>query len=150
MNEPAHAWPIRARWQRGQSRVYLRNHEFRVGVQASLRDADDAPSAIEYLLGALGGDLLAGIAAQAEKRQIEVYDMEATLSGRLDNVLVYLGVIGESGHAGLAEVDGKIYLSAETDETTVAELWRAATLRSPLYQTLSRAAAVRIAVELAH
>ncbi len=149
MSESAQAWPIRARWLAGQSRVYLRNHEFRVGVQAGLRDTDDAPSAIEYLLGALGGDLLAGLAAQAEKRQIEVYDMEATLSGRLDNVLVHLGVIGETGHAGLARVDGKIYLSADTDAPTVAELWRAATERSPLYQTLSRAAAIAIAVELA-
>jgi uncharacterized OsmC-like protein len=137
-------WQVRGRWADQATRVYVRNHGFTVGVQASLRDADPHPSALEYLLGALAGDLLRGVALAAARRRIEIHDMEASLSGQLDNPLVHLGVIGESGHAGLAVIEGTIWLSAELDDAMLAEVWREASSRSPCHQTLARSVALDI------
>jgi len=149
-DETDHAWTVRARRiGPDEARVYARNHAFAVGSQASLRDKDDEPSAVEYLLGALAGDLLRGFEVQAARRQIAVHAGEVNLSGRLDNVLMHLGVIGETGHPGLASVTGTFYVSADADEAALDEIWQATLLRSPLYQTLSRCAALEVRLQAA-
>lgn len=145
-----HAWAVRARRiGPDETRVYARNHAFAVGAQASLRDADTHPSAVEYLLGALAGDLMRGFERQAARRQLAVHAGEINLQARLDNVLVHLEVIGEMGHPGLASVNGTFYLSADADEQVLGEIWRATLDRSPLYQTLSRCAAVEVRLQVA-
>ena len=145
-----HAWAVRARRiGPDETRVYARNHAFAVGAQASLRDSDAHPSAIEYLLGAFASDLLRGFEAQAARRQVAVHAGEINLQGRLDNVLVHLGVVGETGHTGLAAVTGTFYISADVDQEALEEIWRATIERSPLYQTLSRCAAIEIRRQVA-
>ena len=148
--ESDHAWAVRAsRIGPIESRVYTRNHSFAVGAQASLRDSDAHPSAIEYMLGALGSDLLRGFETQAARRQITVHAGEISLQGRLDNVLTHLGVIGETGHPGLVSVRGTLYVSVDADESALEEMWQAALERSPLYQTLCRCASMEICVRAA-
>jgi hypothetical protein len=132
-----------------EARVYARNHAFAVGAQASLRDLDDHPSAIEYLLGALAGDLLRGFEVEAARRRITVHDGEIDLQAGLNNVLVHLAVIGETGNPGLGSVAGAFYVSADADDQALDEIWRAALDRSPLYQTLSRCTAVSIRLQAA-
>jgi hypothetical protein len=147
---PDQAWGIRARRVTPEeTRIYARNHAFAVGAQASLRDRDDHPSAIEYLLGALAGDLLHGFEVEAARRQIAVDAGEINLQGRLDNVLVHLGVIGESGHPGLASIIGTFYVSADVDEPVLLEIWQATLARSPLFHTLSKCAVVTIRLQAA-
>src|SRR5262245_13521552 len=107
--EVDHAWSVRVRWTDDSARAYARSQSFDVHAQASLRERDPHPSAIEYLLGALGGDLACGFRAEAARRSLAIHALEISLSGRLDNVLVHLGVIGEEGHAGLKSIAGVAY-----------------------------------------
>jgi hypothetical protein len=144
-----HLFPVRVqRTADGVARVYTRGQSFDVDSQASLRESDPHPSAVEYALGALGGDLVCGFQREAASRHLKVHAIEVSLAGRLDNVLVHLGVIGESGHAGFASIDGTAYVSTGADERDVEEIWRAALARSPLFNTLSRCATVNICVRV--
>ena len=144
-----HAWAVRVRWTNDRgAQAYARAQSFGVGAQASLRESDPAPSAIEYVLGALGGDLACGFHREALARSVPIDDLELSLAGRLDNVLVHLGVAGEQGHAGLKSITGTIYVSSEADEATIEALWKATLARSPLFTTLSRSAEVSISLRL--
>ena len=144
-----HAWTVRVRWtgDRG-AQAYARAQSFGVGAQASLRESDPAPSAIEYLLGALGGDLACGFHLEASARSVSLHGLELSLAGRLDNILVHLGVIGERGHSGLKSITGTIYVSSDADEATIEAAWKATLARSPLFTTLSRCADVSISLRI--
>ena len=122
----------------GWATVYTRNHVFTVGGQASFREADAHPDAVEYLLGALGGDLISGFTSHAKRRGVEVDAMEASISGRLDNPLVLLGVVGEVGHPGFETISCTLYVSADADERVLEEIWQTTLARSPLVHTLDR------------
>jgi hypothetical protein len=139
MDDADYAWTSRVSWM-GESRAtaYTRNHAFTVGGQASFREADAHPDAVEYLLGALGGDLISGFASHAARRGVEVDAMEASIFGRLNNPLVFLGVVGESGHPGFEEISCTLYVSADADKETLKEVWRTTLARSPLVSTLDR------------
>jgi hypothetical protein len=151
------AWAVRVR-RTGprESRAYARRFSFDVGEQAGLRDTDPHPSALEYLVGALGGDLIRGFETEAARRGFTVDEIELTLDARLDNPLVLLGVIGEEGSPGLSSIRGKCDVSlAPPPEGSspvgeaAAEIWRTALSRSPLYTTLSRAARIDIRFRVA-
>lgn len=118
--------------------AYTRNHAFTIGGQASFREADPHPDSVEYLLGALGGDLISGFASHATRRGVEVDAMEASIFGRLNNPLVYLGVVGESGHPGFETISCTLYVSADVDEEVLKEVWQTTLTRSPLVNTLDR------------
>ena len=139
MGETDYAWTSRVSWTgEGGATAYARNHAFTVGGQASFREADPHPDAVEYLLGALGGDLISGFASQAARRGVEVDAMEASVSGRLDNPLVFLGVVGESGHPGFRSISCTLYVSADVEENILEEIWQTTLTRSPLANTLDR------------
>ena len=127
----------------GSARVYARG-VFDVGSQASLRETDDAPSAVEYVIGALGGDLACGLQRAAEAEGIALHGIEITLNGRLDNILTHLGVVGEEGHPGFAAIEGTVYIAADADQSAVTRAWQRTLARSPLYNTLTRCAEVSI------
>lgn len=144
-----HAFPVRVqRCADGRARAYARGQSFDIDSQASLRESDHAPSAVEYTLGALGGDLVCGFQREAASRRLKVHAIELSLTGRLDNVLVHLGVIGETGHPGLASIDGTVYVSTDAGEHDVEDVWRASLERSPLFNTLSRCATVNVTVRV--
>ena len=142
--ETDYLFPVRIQQTAGGSaRAYARVI-FDVGSQASLREADDAPSAVEYVIGALGGDLVCGLQRAAEAEGISVHGIEITLNGRLDNILTHLGVVGEHGHPGFAAIEGTAYIGADADESTLTRAWQRTLARSPLYNTLTRCADVSI------
>jgi hypothetical protein len=103
---------------------------------------------VEYLLGALSGDLVASLGALAARRGVEVDAVEMRMTGFLHNPLVVLGVVGEQGRAGLERIDGTIYVSTDEDEGRVRDLWNEVLARSPLFDTLSRAVPLRIELKL--
>ncbi len=139
MDDTDYAWTSRVSWVGdGWATAYARNHAFTVGGQASFREIDAHPDAVEYLLGALGGDLISGFASHATRRGVEVDAMEASIFGRLNNPLVYLGVVGESGHPGFDTISCTLYVSADADEEVLKEVWRTTLARSPLVNTLDR------------
>ena len=142
-----YTWTVRVeRVGEQEAKVFSRNHVFVVGEQASFRETDPHPSAVEYLLGALGGDLLRGFQIQAARQRVAVDALEVMLSGRLNNPLTHLGVVGETGHPGLESIRGTFYVSADADQSALEEMWRTALERSPLFNTLRRS--VELSLEL--
>src|SRR5579859_3386400 len=132
-----YTWKVRVRGIGTQdTTVYSRNHAFSVGGAASFRPTDRHPSAVEYLLGALGADVTSGFQLLAARQGIVVDALELTLSGRLENPLVFLGVVGVTGSTGVAQISGVLYVSADADETILHTIWQSTLARSPLYNTL--------------
>jgi uncharacterized OsmC-like protein len=130
------------------ARAYGRGQSFDIGSQASLREEDAQPSAVEYVLGALGGDLVCGLERAGEGQGVAFHAVEISLNGRLDNILTHLGVVGEQGHAGFAAIEGTAYVGSDADEVAIQRAWRRTLDRSPLYQTLSRCATVTITLKV--
>src|SRR3954464_14132785 len=129
-------WSLRVLWNADQvSTVYARNNTFIVGPPVSFRQKDPHPSAIEYLLGALGADLTNGFHKNAQSRDIKLDGLEMALSGRLEHPLVYIGVIGETGDPHLSEIEGILYVSTEADEELVRSVWQTTLERSPVANT---------------
>ncbi|MGI8587104.1 MAG: OsmC family protein [Chloroflexia bacterium] len=142
-----YTWTARVRWIGDQeATVYIRNHTFIVGPPAGFRQTDAHPSAVEYLLGALGAELTNGFQAQAARAGITVDALELSLSGHLGNALVALGVVGEIGDPGFSRIAGTLYVSADADDTRLPAVWRTTLEQSPICNTLK--SAVTLAVEL--
>lgn len=143
-------WSIRASWHsQTRSSIYARNNVFTAEGKVNFREADVAPSALEYLLGALASDLIAGLKTQAMQAQTELEAAEVTLAASLSNPLIALGVIGETdGNAGIERIEGRIYVSLDCDTVTLDRIWQAVKLYSPLYQTLSRCVALNLQLKV--
>ncbi len=88
------------------------------------------------MLGALGADLVNGLATVARRHRVDVGKIEATVEGRLDNPLTHLGVVGETGHPGLAHAHVKVYVSSLDSESRIQNAWQETLDRSPLVRTL--------------
>lgn len=143
-------WKVRVRGTPpAGSRAYARNHVFTIGAQAGFRDSDARPSAVELLLGALGGDLVEGWRTAAARAGVALTDIEVDLAGRLDNPLRHLGVVGEAGHAGLSAIRGTVYLGADIDDAALRRLWAEVVDRAPVHTTLSRCIEITIEPRLA-
>ena len=148
-NSQEFRWSARARWlEGGQATVYTRNLSFTAEQQASFRETDRYPSAIEYLLGALVTDLISGFAAQATRQGVFLDALEARVTGYLSNPLVYLGVVGEEGHPGLEEIECRLYVSAEAEEETLQQIWQVVQARSPVLNTLRRGVRLELALKI--
>lgn len=131
-------WTARVRWTEGmQARVFVRNHSLTVGQPASFDTADQAPSAVEYLLAALGGCLAVGFRWRARRRGIEVRNLEVSLKAGSENILVFLG-LSDEGHPGLRGVEALLYLDADGEDEPLKALWEETLLRSPVAQSLVR------------
>ena len=142
-------WKTRVRWTGPQATtVYSGKHSFAVGAAAGFAPGDPQPSAVEYLLGALGADLTASFERHAARQGIVVDALEMVLSGRLENPLVYLGVVGETGSPGFAWIGGVLYVSADADETTLRAVWETTLAHSPLYNTLKPGVALNLELRL--
>jgi uncharacterized OsmC-like protein len=144
-----HAWSVRVRGLEDQeSRVYAGKNVFSVGRQASFKQDDAHPSAVEYLLGALGGDLVSGFQRQAAKQGVPIDTVESVVTGRLDNPLVFLGVVGAEGNPGFASIAATLYVTSDAEETPIEEIWRATLAASPLVNTLERCVALSLHLQV--
>jgi len=131
-------WSARVRWTEGmQARAFIRNHAFNVGQPASFDTQDMAPSAVEYVLAALGGCLAVGFQWRASRRGLAVRNLEISLQARADNILVFLG-LEEEGHPGLKTIQGRLYVDVDGDEEVLQDLWQETLRRSPVTQSLLR------------
>ena len=131
-------WSARVRWTEGmQARAFIRNHSFTVGQPASFDTQDIAPSAVEYVLAAIGGCLAVGFQWRASRRGLEVRNLEVSLQAQAENILVFLG-LEEQGHPGLKKIEGRLYVDADGDEDVLREIWQETLRRSPVTQSLLR------------
>jgi hypothetical protein len=130
-------WRLRARSTGPlRSKIYCRNFSFDVGQPASFEEKDEHPSAVEYLLGALAGDLATGFATECSRSGLEVDDVEISVKGRLGNVLAHLGL--QEGDPSFARIELKCFASTLDDEAKVREVWERTVVRSPLATTLGK------------
>jgi TusA-related sulfurtransferase/uncharacterized OsmC-like protein len=131
-------WSARVRWTEGmQARAFIRNHAFNVGQPASFDTQDIAPSAVEYVLAALGGCLAVGFQWRASRRGLEVRNLEISLQAQANNILVFLG-LEEEGHPGLKTIQGRLYVDVDGDEDVLQDIWQETLRRSPVTQSLLR------------
>jgi hypothetical protein len=84
---------------------------------------------------------------RADARRVAIDHAEAVVVGELDNPLVHLGVIGESGSPGIGSVSLKVYVGSNEPEEHLRRIWQETLERSPLARTLA-AAAVRLDIRL--
>jgi TusA-related sulfurtransferase/uncharacterized OsmC-like protein len=138
------AWSARLRWTEGmQAKAFVRNHAFSVGQPASFDTQDVAPSALEYLLAAVGGCLAVGFRWRASRRSIEVRNLEVSLQAQAENILVFLGLEDE-GHPGMKRIDGRLYVDADAADDVLQDIWRETLQRSPVTQSVARRVPVHI------
>jgi TusA-related sulfurtransferase/uncharacterized OsmC-like protein len=136
-------WRTRVRHRGGlRSTVYCRNNQFDVGQPASFEERDEHPSAVEVVLGALGGALAVGFATECSKAALTVDDIELTVRGKLHNVLAHLGL--QTGDPSFSSIEVKCFASTFDDEEKVRRAWSLAVERSPLVATLSKAAELQL------
>jgi len=144
-----HAWLVRVRSTGDmRSQAFVRNHTFTLGQPASFDTQDAAPSALEYLLAALGGCLVAGFRWRASRLGIAIQNLEVSLRAQAENILVFLGIEG-SGHAGLRGVEGSLYVEADAEDDTLQSVWEETQLRCPVTQSLVHQVPVQITMKRA-
>ena len=144
-----HSWTLRVcRAEPGEANVFTRQHRFRVGAPVSFDQADTAVSALEYVLGAIGADLVNGLQALARKGRIPIEQIEAVVEGELNNPLIYLGVVGEIGHPGLEKVCVRVSLASSATEEALQHLWQKMLASSPLVRTFQAAMQLELSLQV--
>jgi hypothetical protein len=126
----------------GAARVSTGRRQFTIGRPVEFDDAAPYVSAIEYALGAVGGELVNGVREFARRRRIVVDAVEAVVTGELVNGLTYLEVIGESGGPSLSRISVKVFLSSP--HPGARALFDGTVERLPLVATLRRALPVQV------
>jgi hypothetical protein len=142
-------WSVRVRAAgRGRATAYVRKSSFEVGIPLQFDPEYERVSALELLLAALGADLVNGLTELARRARVEIHDVEAVVSGRLNNPLTHLAVVGEQGHPGLQQAAVRVYVGSDAEESAVRALWDQTLARSPLVHTLKGAAALDLSLTL--
>ncbi|MCB9884948.1 MAG: OsmC family protein [Planctomycetes bacterium] len=139
-----HVWQTRVRWTGGmQAKATVRNHSLAIGQPASFDVQDEAPSALELLLAALGGALNTGLQWRLSRQGIEVRNLEVVVKGRLADSLVFLGVT-EPGDPGLRALEVTIYADADCDLDKLQETLQETVRRCPVTRSLQRGTEIEI------
>ncbi|MFP5238730.1 MAG: sulfurtransferase TusA family protein [Acidobacteriota bacterium] len=134
----AYEWRLRVRAGANlSSTAYCRNFSWKLGQPASFEERDEHPSAVEALLGALGGALATGYATECSRDGLEMDDIEITVKGRLGNILAHLGL--EEGDPSFSAIEVRCFASTLDDEAKARAAWDRAVARSPLAATLAKA-----------
>ena len=94
------------------------------------------------MLVSLGSDLLTGFTARCEKSRLKLRSAEISVSGEVENPLVFLNVVGEAGSPALESAEAALYVAADCEDAELEAVWEQTLERSPLYQTLVRCAPV--------
>lgn len=130
---------------RDVARVSVGRRQFAIGRPLEFDEASPHLAAIEYVLGAVGGEVVNGLRAFADRRRLPIDAVEAVVSGALENGLTYLEVIGEQGQPRIARIHVKVFVSAG-DAAATRALFDHMLDRLPLVCTLR--AALTLTIEL--
>jgi len=144
-----YTWTLRVSTAgKDRATVFARTHQYSVGAPVQFDAAYDAITALEYVLGAIGADVVNGFQAVARKRRVEVDHVEAVVEGELNNPLTYLGVVGESGHPGLERVCVRVYVASLATEEEIRRVWQEMLDKSPLVRTLQPAIRFELSLQV--
>lgn len=149
-----HGWKVRAKLTTGiDVRVFARNHQFDLGQPASFNTEDPHPGAVEVMIGALASCIVSGLAWRLRRAGWNVANIEAALSAKPGNILVFLD-IEEEGSPGVEVISGRVFVSAEApaavdDAVSALQTVFEDTLRrSPVARTLSHGTRLEISCTL--
>jgi hypothetical protein len=120
------------------ARVSAGRRQFSIGRPVEFDAASPDVSALEYALGAAGGEIVNGLREFARRRRIEIDAIEALVTGELAGALAYLEVVGESAPPRIASITVKVFVAAP-DAAAVRDVFAATLERLPLIGTLRRA-----------
>jgi uncharacterized OsmC-like protein len=149
MHMERYTWTLRVSTAgKDRATVFVRQHQFAVGAPVQFDTTYDAITALEYVLGAIGADVVNGFRALARKRRVEVDHVEAVIEGELNNPLTYLGVVGESGHPGLEQVRVKVYVASLAAEEEIQRVWQEMLDKSPLVRTFQPAIRFELSLQV--
>lgn len=127
------------------ARVLVGRRQFAIGRPVEFDEASPHVAALEYALGAVGGEVVNGLREFARRRRLQIDAIEALVTGELEHGLAYLEVIGERGRPRISRIAVKVFV-ASVDHEAARALFDETIARLPLLSTLS--AAVDVAVEL--
>jgi hypothetical protein len=122
------------------ARISVGRRQFSIGRPLEFDEASPHVAAIEYALGAVGGEIVNGLRAFANRRRLSIDAVEAVVSGTLENGLTYLEVIGEQGQPRIARIHVKVFVAAG-DAAATRILFEHVLDRLPLVCTLRAALA---------
>ena len=134
----------------GEAITFARQHSLTLGRAVAFDSKEARVSALEAFCGAVASDLMETFRRVAREQRLGVDEMEGTVEVEMENPLVYLGVVGESGSPGLRRATFKFYASSFDDEGQLQKAWQAACGRSPLLVTLSRSTEVTTKLQIAY
>jgi len=117
------------------ARVSAGRRQFSIGRPVEFDEASPHVAALEYALGAAGGEIVNGLREFARRRRIEIDAIEALVTGELTHALAYLEVVGETGTPRLARLAVKVFVSAP-DGDAIRALFADVLDRLPLIGTL--------------
>jgi hypothetical protein len=129
----------------GAARVSIGRRQFSIGRPVEFDEASPHVAALEYALGAAGGEIVNGLREFARRRRIEIDAIEALVTGELEHALTYLEVVGESESPRIACINVKVFVSAP-DQAAIRALFADMLERLPLACTLK--AAIDLQTEL--
>lgn len=139
----------RVRWRGGfKFSTLVRNHTFLVDEPSHLTGEDQAPNAVEYVVGALGACLATGFILNASRRGIEVHNLEIALDSTQDNAFTFLLGQDGPGHSGLDDVRAKLFVQADAEPEVLRQIWELTVKTSPVGNSLARGVPIRPEVEV--
>ncbi|MCI0182194.1 MAG: OsmC family protein [Acidibacillus sp.] len=143
-----YTWSVRIRGAEGlHAKVYARNHSFLAGQSADFGATVDAPSGLDFVVSALGSDLVVGLKAVASRSKVVLDEVECTVRATLNNVL-YALLLEDDGSPAIDQITVVLYVATATDELQIKQLFEKVLERSPLYQTLRKATKIDVRIEV--
>jgi hypothetical protein len=118
------------------ARVSVGRRQFSIGRPVEFDDSSPHVAAIEYALGAVGGEVVYGLREFARRRRLDA--VEAVVTGELQGGLAYLEVIGENERPRISRIAIKVFAASVDHEATRA-LFDEMIERLPLVSTLREA-----------
>ena len=133
----------RVRWTGGlKLKAYVRNHGFLIDEPSQFTGEDEAPNAVEYLVGALGACYATGFILNATLRGVELFNLAVTVDSTQQNAFTFLGLETE-GHSGVDSIAAKLYVQADAAREVLQEIWEHTLKTSPVGNTLIRNVAIK-------
>jgi hypothetical protein len=139
VSNPEFDWQVRVTAGHAGAAVFVRTRRFEVGVPLSFDREEPGITALEYVLGAIGADLVVGLQRAARRRRVELDAVEATVHAALRNPLSYLGVVGEEGDPGIRSLRVRVYAITDAAADAVERIWQETLATSPLANTFGHA-----------
>jgi uncharacterized OsmC-like protein len=128
----------------GGDHVHRQTFAYDADHPAVLVGADHAPTPVEFLLHALGGCLMAGVANVASARGVTLTSVEASIEGDI-NLLGILGLSDEVRN-GYQQIRVSFRITGDASPETLREIVEQSRSRSAVYDVLTNGVDVSIDV----